>query len=134
MEEKFMRTNLSENLFVPGQYYARPSSYSAEEKKITVNDYFGAELSPDELSERKRDFDREAIPHIKLLFNYALKISGNSHDADVLLQDTYTRAFRFFHKYEEGTNCKLWLGRIMRNCYIDKYRKDKKKREQLSTK
>ncbi len=83
-------------------------------------------LSPQELEARKRDFEKEAIPHMKILFNYALRMSGDQLEADDLVQDTYMRAFRFFHKFERGTNCKAWLFRIMKNCYINKYRKNKK--------
>ena len=85
-----------------------------------------SELSPSELDARKRDFEKEAIPHMKILYNYALRMSGDQLEADDLVQDTYMRAFRFFHKFERGTNCKAWLFRIMKNCYINKYRKNKK--------
>jgi RNA polymerase sigma-70 factor, ECF subfamily len=84
------------------------------------------DISPQELEARKRDFDAEAVPHMKLLYNYAMRMTGDHLDADDLLQDTYMRAFRFFHKFEKGTNCKAWLFRIMKNCYINKYRKNKK--------
>lgn len=63
---------------------------------------------------------------MKLLYNYALRMSGDREDADDLVQDTYMRAFKFFHKFEKGTNCKAWLFRIMKNCYINRYRKNKK--------
>ncbi|MGH2574371.1 MAG: sigma-70 family RNA polymerase sigma factor [Ignavibacteria bacterium] len=84
------------------------------------------DLPESELIQRKKDFEREALPHMKLLYNYALRMSGDQLDADDLLQDTYMRAFKFFHKFEKGTNCKAWLFRIMKNCYINKYRKNKK--------
>lgn len=83
-------------------------------------------LSADELEKRKADFEAEAIPHMKLLYNYALRMTNDQLEADDLLQDTYLRAFKFFHKFEKGTNCKAWLFRIMKNCYINKYRKNKK--------
>lgn len=84
------------------------------------------DLTPAELDARKRAFEEEAIPHMKILFNYALRMTGDQLEADDLVQDTYMRAFRFFHKFEKGTNCKAWLFRIMKNCYINKYRKNKK--------
>jgi DNA-directed RNA polymerase specialized sigma24 family protein len=121
-----MKTNLSENLSIFEQYNVQTSSYY-EEEKIAVDNFVVEKLSPDELLKRKLDFEREAIPHIKLLFNYALKISGNRSEAEVLFQDTYVHAYRFFDKFEEGTNCKAWLGRIMRNCYINNFRKNKEK-------
>jgi RNA polymerase sigma-70 factor (ECF subfamily) len=83
-------------------------------------------LSELELTERKKEFEKEALPHMKILYNYALRMSGNSAEADDLLQDTYLRAFRFYHKFEKGTNCRAWLFKIMKNCYINKYRKNKK--------
>lgn len=104
-----------------------------EAEETTPNDEFSEleevkleDLTEAELKERKKSFDEEAIPHMKLLYNYALRMTGDQLDADDLLQDTYMRAFRFFHKFERGTNCKAWLFRIMKNCYINKYRKHKK--------
>lgn len=104
-----------------------------EAEDTTPNDEFSEleevkleDLTEAELKERKKSFDEEAIPHMKLLYNYALRMTGDQLDADDLLQDTYMRAFRFFHKFEKGTNCKAWLFRIMKNCYINKYRKHKK--------
>jgi len=84
-----------------------------------------AEVRADEQALRDA-FLQEAVPHISLLHNYALKLMGNKLDADDLLQDTYLRAFRFFNTYERGTNCKAWLFRIMKNLYINRYRKDQK--------
>ncbi|HCA42341.1 MAG TPA: RNA polymerase subunit sigma [Bacteroidetes bacterium] len=66
------------------------------------------------------------MPHINLLHNYALKLCGNQLDADDLVQETFLRAYRFFHKFEKGTNCKAWLFRIMKNLFINKYRKNQK--------
>jgi RNA polymerase sigma-70 factor (ECF subfamily) len=83
-------------------------------------------IPADELRKRKEEFEKEALPHMKLLYNYALRMSGNAEEADDLLQDTYLRAFKFFHKFEKGTNCRAWLFKIMKNCYINKYRKARK--------
>lgn len=83
-------------------------------------------VSEEQLKQRKKDFDEEAMPHMSLLRNYAYKITGNQLDADDLLQETYLRAFRFFDKFERGTNCKAWLFRIMKNLFINKYRKNQK--------
>jgi RNA polymerase sigma-70 factor (ECF subfamily) len=84
------------------------------------------QLPEAELKKRKEDFDAEAMPHMKLLHNYAYKITGNQLDGDDLLQETFLRAFRFFDKFEKGTNCKAWLFRIMKNLFINKYRKNQK--------
>ncbi|MBU1097387.1 MAG: sigma-70 family RNA polymerase sigma factor [Bacteroidetes bacterium] len=73
-----------------------------------------------------KEFEREALPHIDALYNFALKITGSSDDADDLVQETYLKAFRFFDKFEKGTNCKAWLFRILKNSFINDYRKNSK--------
>ncbi|MBN1633326.1 MAG: hypothetical protein JW917_04085 [Ignavibacteria bacterium] len=125
-----MENNPAENLLVYRQYNVPLDSYYEEEIKIIIDNLTIEGLSPDELLKRKLEFEREAIPYIKLFFHYALKISGNPNDAYDMLQDTYVLAFRFFDKLEEGTNCRIWLGRIMRNCYINRYRKNILKKQQ----
>jgi len=83
-------------------------------------------LSEEEIANLTEEFKRDALPHIGILRNYAYKMTGNELDADDLLQETYLRAFRFFHKFEKGTNCKAWLFRIMKNLFINNYRKNQK--------
>ncbi len=69
-------------------------------------------------------FLKEAIPHMDALYNFALKMTHDPDEADDLLQETYLKAYRFFDKFEHGTNCKAWLFRIMKNSYINIYRKN----------
>jgi RNA polymerase sigma-70 factor (ECF subfamily) len=68
-------------------------------------------------------FEQTALIHIDFLYNLALKITRNEDDAQDLVQETFLRAYRFFDKYEPGTNCKAWLYRIMKNTFINHYRK-----------
>lgn len=77
------------------------------------------------------DFERQAIPHMDALYNYAIKMTGDSDDASDLIQDTYLKAFRFFDKFEQGTNCKAWLFRIMKNTFINNYRKSAKEPDKV---
>jgi RNA polymerase sigma-70 factor, ECF subfamily len=77
-------------------------------------------------SEKDKAFEREAIPHTALLYNYALRMTGSTLDADDLLQETFLKAYRFWDKYEQGTNIRAWLFRIMKNSYINRYRKETK--------
>jgi len=83
-------------------------------------------LSEEEIANLTEEFKKDALPHIGILRNYAYKMTGNELDADDLLQETFLRAFRFFHKFEKGTNCKAWLFRIMKNLFINNYRKNQK--------
>ncbi len=78
------------------------------------------------LKELYEEFEKEAIPHMDALYNFALKMTGDEDDADDLVQETYLKAFRFFDKFEKGTNCKAWLFRIMKNSFINDYRKQVK--------
>lgn len=73
-----------------------------------------------------QEFEKEAVPHMDILYNYALRMTGNRDDADDLLQETYLKAYRFWDKYEKGTNIRAWLFRIMKNSYINRYRKETK--------
>jgi len=72
------------------------------------------------------DFDSEVIPHLKSLKNHALKMTGDSDDADDLLQDTLLKALRFFDDFDKGSNVKAWLFKIMINTFINDYRKKHK--------
>ena len=82
-----------------------------DEKDEFLDDEDGY-ISNEKVEQLKEEFKQEALPHISLLHNYAYKMTGNQLDADDLLQETYLRAYRFFHKFEKGTNCKAWLFRI----------------------
>ena len=77
------------------------------------------------------DFEAEAIPHMDSLYNFALRMTGDSDDANDLIQETYLKSFRFFDKFEKGTNCKAWLFRIMKNTYINSYRKNVKEPDKV---
>ncbi|MFH0990887.1 MAG: sigma-70 family RNA polymerase sigma factor [bacterium] len=75
---------------------------------------------------KQSDFETEALPHMDVLYNFALRTTGNNDDAKDLLQETYLKAYRFWDKYEKGTNIRAWLFRIMKNSYINRYRKETK--------
>ena len=77
------------------------------------------------------EFEKEAVPHMDALYNYALKMTGDSDDASDLIQETYLKAFRFWDKFEKGTNCKAWLFRILKNTYINTYRKQTKEPDKV---
>jgi RNA polymerase sigma-70 factor, ECF subfamily len=75
---------------------------------------------------RDDEFIKEALPHEDALYNYALKISGNSDDAQDLVQETYYKAYRHFDKFQTGTNSKAWMFMILKNSFINDYRKSKR--------
>lgn len=71
-------------------------------------------------------FKTTMMPYMDILFNYAYYLSNDRDQAGDLLQDTYMKAYRFYDKFEQGTNAKAWLYRIMRNTYINNYRRVKR--------
>ncbi len=83
-------------------------------------------LTDKELKSRYARFEKEAVPHMDAVYNFALRMTSDEDDADDLVQETYMKAFRFFDKFESGTNCKAWLFRILKNSFINDYRKQKK--------
>ena len=76
----------------------------------------------------REEFDAEVLPHLDALYANALRLSHARHDAEDLVQETVLRAFRFFDKFERGTNMKAWLFKILTNTFINKYRRRVKER------
>lgn len=79
---------------------------------------------PSAVKDKHKEFEAEALPHMNILYNFALRTTGNPDDAQDLLQETFLKAYRFWDKYEKGTNIRAWLFRIMKNSYINRYRKE----------
>lgn len=75
-------------------------------------------------TDKQRAFESEALPQTDLLYNYSLRMTNNPADAQDLVQETFLKAFRFWDKYEKGTNIRAWLFRILKNTYINRYRKE----------
>lgn len=80
---------------------------------------------------KQSDFNEEIIPHLDALYNFGLRLTTDPNDAEDLVQDTIVKAYRFFSSYEKGTNAKAWLFRILKNSYINNYRRKSKKPQQV---
>lgn len=76
-------------------------------------------------SARSQLFEEQAMEHIDKLYAHAMRKTGNSADANDLVQETYLKAFASFDQFQQGTNIKAWLHRILENTYINQYRKQK---------
>src|SRR3954467_5543551 len=72
-------------------------------------------------------FADQAMPFMSSLYSAALRMTRNPADAEDLLQETYLRAYRGFGGFEQGTNPKAWLYRILTNTYINQYRAKKRR-------
>ncbi|MCE2935595.1 MAG: sigma-70 family RNA polymerase sigma factor [Cyclobacteriaceae bacterium] len=77
-------------------------------------------------AEKQALFDNEFMPHMRSMYNFGYRLTLNSDDAQDLVQDTYLKAYRFIDSFQKGTNAKAWLFRIMKNSFINDYRKKRK--------
>jgi RNA polymerase sigma factor (sigma-70 family) len=108
--EAFLHENLKDFIILPY------SEGMAEEQN----------LSAEEKAARDARFEQEFLPLINSLYNFAYRLTLDEDDANDLVQDTYLKAYRFFDSYEQGTNAKAWLFRILKNSFINDYRKKSK--------
>jgi len=72
-------------------------------------------------------FNEEFLPHADALKTFAFHLTYNEDDANDLVQETYMKAYRFVDRYMQGTNAKAWLFKILKNAYINEYRKRSKR-------
>lgn len=76
-----------------------------------------------EIRTREEYFNYKFFPYLSQLYNYAFYLTKEEEDAQDLVQDTFIKAFRFMDNFQEGTNEKAWLYKIMKNGFINDYRK-----------
>nr|WP_308167282.1 sigma-70 family RNA polymerase sigma factor [Catellatospora tritici] len=89
--------------------------------------------STDSVEERRARFERDAMPFLDQLYAAALRMTRNPADAEDLLQETFLKAYAAFHQFEDGTNLKAWLYRILTNTFINSYRKKQRQPIQAPT-
>ena len=85
------------------------------------------------LEQRSERFERDVMPFLDQLYSAALRMTRNTADAEDLLQETFAKAFGSFHQFQEGTNLKAWLYRILTNTFINSYRKKQREPKQAGT-
>lgn len=86
------------------------------------------EVTPEQLD----IFNMELMPQINALYNFAYHLTYNEDDANDLVQETYLKAYRFIEKYISGTNAKAWLFKILKNAFINQYRKKSKRPQNVN--
>lgn len=75
--------------------------------------------SPDETPSRNdAAFEREALPWLDDVYRFAMSLTRDQHDADDVVQETFLRAYRSWHTYEPGSDCRRWLFTICRNVFL----------------
>jgi RNA polymerase sigma-70 factor, ECF subfamily len=76
-----------------------------------------------EAAANRARFEEEALKHLDALYRTALRMTRNPSDAEDLVQDALVRAYRFYDRFEPGTNFRAWLFKILTNTYINSYRR-----------
>jgi RNA polymerase sigma-70 factor (ECF subfamily) len=87
---------------------------------------------PEEATARRARFEDEALQHLDALYRTALRMTRNPADAEDLVQDALVRAFRFYDRFEPGTNFRAWLFKILTNTYINSYRRKQNRPQESS--
>ncbi|MCK4966052.1 sigma-70 family RNA polymerase sigma factor [bacterium] len=82
-------------------------------------------------SSKKERFEAEALLHLNSLYNMSLRLTRNEDDAKDLVQETFYKAYKFFHQFQQGTSIKAWLFKILKNSYINVYRKKVRQPEMI---
>ncbi|MFQ5509721.1 MAG: sigma-70 family RNA polymerase sigma factor [Leptospirillia bacterium] len=76
---------------------------------------------------RHQEFEETALIHMDALFKTAYRLTGSREEGEELVQETFIKAFRFFHQFTRGTNCRAWLYKILRNTFFNRLEQDKRR-------
>ncbi len=96
--------------FIPTEAYVRSLSMAPKEGE----------------KDKQALFSEWALPHMDYIYTASLYLARNRTEAEDLFQETYLRAYRFFHQFTPGTNCRAWLLTILHNVFRNRYRKRQK--------
>src|SRR6266700_6472776 len=106
-----------------GLHRRSPASYYPE----------GVGPVPETLEERGERFEQEVLPYLDQLYYAGLRMTRNPADAEDLVQETFAKAYASFHQFQQGTNLKAWLFRILTNTFINTYRKRQREPQRAGT-
>ena len=80
------------------------------------------------VNDRRKQFEATALPHVDALYATALRLCRNDRDAEDLVQDAMVKAYRFFDRFEAGSNGRAWLFKVMVNLFYNRYRQVQRER------
>jgi RNA polymerase sigma-70 factor (ECF subfamily) len=106
---------------------------AAEDVTTTTRADERARESTETEPQRQARFERDALVFLDQLYAAAMRMTRNPSDAEDLLQETFLKAYAAFHQFEQGTNLKAWLYRILTNTYINSYRRRQRQPVQAPT-
>ena len=93
----------------------------------------GVSPVPETLEERSERFSHDVLPYLDQLYAAGMRMTRNPADAEDLVQETFAKAYASFHQFQEGTNLKAWLFRILTNTFINTYRKRQREPQRSGT-
>ncbi len=79
-------------------------------------------MGPAEQDRKRREFEEAALVHMNSIYSAALRLTRNKTEAEDLFQETFLRAYRFFHQFRQGSNCRAWLFAILHSLFINRVR------------
>jgi RNA polymerase sigma-70 factor, ECF subfamily len=85
------------------------------------------------LEQRSQRFEHDVLPYLDQLYAAGMRMTRNPADAEDLVQETFAKAYASFHQFQEGTNLKAWLFRILTNTFINSYRKRQREPQRSGT-
>ncbi len=85
------------------------------------------------VEQRSERFEQDVLPYLDQLYSAAMRMTRNSADAEDLVQETFAKAYASFHQFQQGTNLKAWLFRILTNTFINSYRKRQREPQRSGT-
>jgi RNA polymerase sigma-70 factor (ECF subfamily) len=85
------------------------------------------------LEQRGQRFEHDVLPYLDQLYAAGMRMTRNPADAEDLVQETFAKAYASFHQFQEGTNLKAWLFRILTNTFINSYRKRQREPQRSGT-
>ena len=98
-----------------------------------ARDAKGVSAVPETPRERGERFERDVLPYLDQLYAAAMRMTRHPADAEDLVQETFAKAYGSFHQFQEGTNLKAWLFRILTNTFINSYRKRQREPQRSGT-
>jgi RNA polymerase sigma factor (sigma-70 family) len=114
----------------PATYAISSGTYGAEAGNGRTEEVGQVPEAVETLEQRTQRFERDVLPFLDQLYSAALRMTRNPADAEDLVQETFAKAFGSFHQFQEGTNLKAWLYRILTNTFINSYRKKQREPKQ----
>jgi RNA polymerase sigma-70 factor (ECF subfamily) len=106
-----------------------PAAHRADMEDVPRHAVAVAELATESQRDLRARFEDEALPLLSGMYSTAFGFTRNAADAEDLVQETFLRAFRSYDRFDRGSNLKGWLYTIMRNAFINSYRKKQREPE-----